>query len=280
VDTPGIHSFKDNLATQLNTIAKQSIEGCDLILYVVDISRNLGKEEMEIMDFLTKQEIKIIMVLNKMDLGEQFTNSYIEAWDKHLERDGIKTNPVISYLPLSAKTGRNIELLRSVIVENLPSQEPFYDTNTLTDFPLKFRLADIVREKLFLNLKAELPHSLAVEVAEIKDRQNQMLKKHSEELGDDTMSYEDFMSTLAQPAKRVGLKGPLYIKVNIYVNRLSQKKIIIGKNGKLIKAIGIESRREMEPLLSKRVYLDIKVEVLADWQNKPRILQELGYWVA
>lgn len=281
VDTPGIHSFKDNLATQLNTIAKQSVEGCDLILYVVDVSRNLGKEEAQIMDFLTRQKIKIIMVLNKMDLGEQFSGSYIETWKKHIETKNVKSDPIISYLPLSAKTGKNMEMLRDLIIDNLPNQAPFYDTHTLTDFPLKFRLADIVREKLFLNLKAELPHSLAVEVAEIKDRENEKQKEDSEEeIGDDSMSYDDFMASLAQPAKTGVLKCPMYIKVNIYVNRTSQKKIVIGEKGKLIKEIGIQSRLEMETLLNKRVYLDIKVEVLADWQNKPRILQELGYWVA
>jgi GTP-binding protein Era len=279
VDTPGIHSFKDNLASQLNTIAKQSVEGCDLILYVADVSRNLGKEEAEIMNFLSKQETKIIMALNKMDLGEHFTHSYIEAWKKQIEARNIKNDPLISYLPLSAKTGKNIQMLRDVLIKNLPTQEPFYDTYTLTDFPLKFRMADIVREKLFLNLKAELPHSLAVEVAEISDREKEKTEKEPKQ-GDNSMSYDDFMSSLAQPVKGAAPKGPVYIKVNIYVNRASQRKIVIGEKGKLIKQIGIESRQEMEALLAKRVYLDIKVEILADWQNKPRILQELGYWVA
>jgi GTP-binding protein Era len=279
VDTPGIHSFKDNLVTQLNTIAKQSVEGCDLILYVADVSRNLGKEETEIINFLVKQEIKIIMVLNKMDLGGHFANSYIEAWKKHIEIKDIKTDPLISYLPLSAKTSKNIELLLNVVVENLPAQEPFYDTHTLTDFPLKFRLADIVREKLFLNLKAELPHSLAVEVAEIKDREDEKKKKEMEETVNGLMNYDDFMVTLAQPDKAGALNGPVYIKVNIYVNRTSQRKIVIGEKGKLLKEIGIQSRKEIEAFLNKRVYLEIKVEVLADWQNKPRILQELGYWL-
>jgi GTP-binding protein Era len=170
-------------------------------------------------------------------------------------------------------------MLSDVIVENLPYAEPFYDTNTLTDFPLKFRLADIIREKLFLKLKAELPHALAVEVVEISDREKEKLEERAEE-GDGSMSYEDFMSLSGEPPKGGALKGPVYIKVSIYVNRISQKKIVIGQKGKLIKEIGIESRQEMEAVLGKRVYLDIKVEVLEDWQNKPRILQELGYWVA
>ncbi|MDP2922598.1 MAG: GTPase Era [Candidatus Omnitrophota bacterium] len=280
VDTPGIHSFKDNLATQLNTIAKQSVEGCDLILYVVDVTRNLGKEEAQIMDFLTRQKIKIIMVLNKMDLGEHFSGSYIDAWKKHIEAQNIKTDPIISYLPLSAKTGKNMEMLKNVIIDNLPEQEPFYDTHTVTDFPMKFRIADIVREKLFLNLKDELPHSLAVEVQEMKDRQSEKTEEAEEETEKDGASYEDYMSSLAQPNKSGPLTGPMYIKVNIYVNRVSQRKIVIGEKGKLLKEIGIQSRLEMEAILNKRVYLDIRVEVLEDWQNKPRILQELGYWVA
>jgi GTP-binding protein Era len=241
-DTPGIHSFKDELTSHLNLVAKKSIEGCDLLLYVTDISRSIGKEEETIMNLLASQKIKVIMVLNKIDLGINFINDYINLWK---EKTKDKEDPLVYYLPTSAKTGKNVDKLKEIIVENLPKQVPFYDKDILTDFPLKFRISDIIREKLFLNLKKELPHSLAVEVEEITEKEN-----------------------------------VFYIRVNIYVNRVSQKKIVIGERGGLLKNIGKEARIEIEQILKKKVYLDIWVKVLEDWQKKTRILKELGYWWA
>lgn len=243
VDTPGIHSFKDNLTTHLNTIAQKSLEGCDLILYVVDIYRAPGLEEEQVMYILSKQKVKIIFVLNKIDLGLGYLNDYLSAWQEVLKNKKIVDNPVISYLPVSAKTGKNIDELKNLLVENIPIQMPFYDTSTNTDLPMNFRIADIIREKLFTQLKEELPHSLAVEVESIKDKSRVVV-----------------------------------IKVVIYVNRVSQKAIVIGKKGEALKEVGQASRRDLEVIYNKKVYLDIWVKVLKDWQDKPRILKELGYW--
>jgi len=250
IDTPGIHSFKDKLSNYLNDVAKSSINDIDLILYLVDISRPIGKEEIDIMNFLVNQEYKIIMALNKIDLTPKYINDYINKFKEILEEKN-KQDKLLYYIPISAKTFKNIDVLIKVILENLKEQEPFYDFNTITDFPIKFRIADIIREKLFLSLKEELPHSLAVEVEDILDRG--LLKEDSS-------------------------KYPIYIKVNIYVNRLSQKKIVIGQNASLIKYVGETSRKEVESLLNRKIYLDIRVKVLEDWQDKPRILQELGYF--
>jgi len=292
VDTPGIHSFRDSLAAQLNTIARQSVEGCDMILYVVDVARAPGKEEYEIMKFLQTQPIKIIMALNKMDLGQRFLNEYIAAWKARLEKSKISEDPIISYLPLSARNGKNIDALKKVILDHLPVQVPFYDTNAQTDFPLKFRIADIVREKLFLSLQEELPHSLAVEVVMIEKRAAQgtstqqhdsVEEEHAQEGDSELFDVEtgeiedDFALSSLEQFKASPKGGFIYIKVKIYVNQISQKKIVIGEKGSLLKSIGTQARREMETLFSRRVYLDIWVGVLSNWQDKPRILKELGY---
>lgn len=307
VDTPGIHSFKDNLAKQLNTVARQSIEGCDLLIYVADTSRAFGKEESEIMYFLVKQQIKIIMVLNKIDLGKKYMGEYMECWQRILKERNIEKDPIAYYLPISAKTGQNINELREAIVESLPEQVAFYDKETDTDFPLKFRVADIVREKLFLILKNELPHSLAVEVETIKDMEGKIKEKdikrteigflkeiagedskeseqddiepEDEEIEDEELESDpsDLLSALSVPKDQLKKAGFIYIKVNIYVNRASQKKIVVGVGGKLLKEIGSTARQEIEAIFGKKVYLQLWVQVLADWQNKPRILKELGY---
>lgn len=244
LDTPGIHSFKDELAKHLNVIAKKSMEGCDLILYVVDVSRDTGREEQNIVKFVGSQNINIIVVFNKMDLEKKHLDDYVEFCKRNLSEQGRK----VLYVPVSALTGKNIDVLKNLIVENLPEGEPFYDTETVTDFPLKFRVADIIREKLCLNLREEVPHSVAVEVEDMNERQ--------------TTKGEDIID----------------VKANIYVVRLSQKKIIIGRSGELLKTIGSTARPEIEKILGKRIFLDIWVKVKQDWQQKPGILQELGYW--
>ena len=240
VDTPGIHSFKEKLASHLNTIARRALDGCDLIIYVVDVSRRPGQEEEKLMDILTRQKTKIIIVLNKMDLGDNFLNDYVSLWERR------KVNQLLlCYMPLSAKTGKNIDKLEEVLVRNLPESLPYYDKDSLTDFPLKFRIADIIREKLFLKLTEELPHSLAVELESMEDK-----------------------------------KKVVYIKVAIYVQRDSQKKIVIGKNGALLKEVGKTARLDIEKILGKKAFIDIWVKTLSDWQVRPRILKELGYWWA
>ena len=240
VDTPGIHSFEDKLAAHLNTVAKRAIEGCDLIIYVVDMSRRPGEEEQELMRIISGQKIKTIMVLNKIDLGIKYFNLYIDLW---AERVKGKRNPLVYYIPLSAKTGKDVDRLRDTLLDNLPESHPYYDTKELTDFPIKFRIADIIREKLFLQLKREVPHSVAVEIEEINNK-----------------------------------KKIVSIRAVIYVKRNSQKRIVIGKAGEVLKEVGSRSRPEIEKIYNKKVFLDIWVKVLENWQDKPRILKELGYW--
>ncbi len=244
VDTPGIHSFRDELAQHLNKVAKKSVEDIELILYVVDVTRSVGREEKTIMSFILSSNINVVMALNKIDLGTDFLNQYIETWENFVKEKGV-SNPVKFYIPVSAKTGKNVDKLKEVIVELLPQQPPFYSSGEVTDFPLKFRVADVIREKLFSYLKEELPYSCAVNVEDIEDRKNLV-----------------------------------YIKAYIYVNRDSQKKIVIGKDGSFIKKIGTESRKELEIIFGKKVFLDLEVKVIKEWQESTRILKELGYWWA
>ena len=241
VDTPGVHSFKNNLADHLNTVAKRSIEGCDLIIYVADVSRQPGKEEDQLIKIITASNIKTIMVLNKIDLSSKYLNDYIHLWNMRVKDAGA----LVYYIPVSAKTSQNVDKLKESLLENLPVGHPYYDKDSLTDFPLKFRIADIIREKLFLQLTEELPHSIAVEIEEITKK-----------------------------------KKVVYIRTNIYVQRNSQKRIVIGKDGSILKETGKLSRIEVEEIFNKKVFLDIWVKVLSDWQKRPRILKELGYWWA
>lgn len=211
---------------------------------MVDVSRKPGLEEKKAAAIISNQTVKTIIGLNKIDKGLKYLNDYISLWEAKTKTKGKnKKDPLVYYIPISAKTGKNIEQLRQALLENLPEGEPYYDKSFLTDFPDKFRVADIVREKLFLELDEELPHSLAVEVSEINNK-----------------------------------RKLIDIKVNIYVKRNSQKKIVVGKKGAILKKVGSEARPEIEKIYKKKVFLDIWVTVLADWQERPRILKQLGYW--
>jgi len=221
VDTPGIHSFEDKLAAHLNTVAKRAIEGCDLIIYVVDMSRRPGKEEQELMRIISNQKIKTIMVLNKIDLGLKHFNAYIDLWTQRVKG---KKNPLVYYIPLSAKTGQDVDKLRDALIDNLPEAHPYYETNSLTDFPIKFRVADIIREKLFLQLNRELPHSIAVEIEEINNK-----------------------------------KKIVSIRAIIYVKRNSQKRIVIGKSGEVLKEVGWNKKKAAEKLGVNRTTLYNKI---------------------
>jgi GTP-binding protein Era len=243
VDTPGIHLFKEKFSYHLNKLSLASLREIDLILYIVDVSRPPAQEENKIVDIVVRQNNKVIMVLNKNDLGKKYFNNYIELWQKKTEN--IQTpDPLIYYIPVSAKTGRNIDKLKNVLLELTPRGHPFYDKNTPTDFPAKYRAADIIREKLFLKTKQEIPHSIAVEVKEIEEKERSV-----------------------------------YCLAHIYIQRDSQKKIIIGKNGSMLKEVGSQSRLDLENIYKKKVYLDLWVKTEKDWQNNRRILQDLGYFI-
>ncbi|MCF7870233.1 MAG: GTPase Era [Candidatus Omnitrophica bacterium] len=243
VDTPGIHLFKEKFAYHLNKVSLASLVEIDLILYVVDVSRPPGQEEKKIIDVATRQKSKVVMVLNKSDLGRKYLNDYIELWQGKIEN--IQTqDPLIYYIPVSAKTGKNIEKLKDVLLELTPEGHPFYDKDTSTDFPDKYRAADIIREKLFLKTKQEIPHSIAVEIKEIQEKERSV-----------------------------------YVLAHIYIQRSSQKKIIIGKDGGLLKEVGTEARSDLENIYKKKIYLDLWVKIEKEWQNNSRILQDLGYWI-
>lgn len=237
IDTPGFHNYKWRLSLELNSLVKDALQDVDAVLYVVDTSRPPGEEEEAIRKLLLQITPPIVMVLNKIDKSRKYFNSYIELWKREGGEAKIKY-----FIPVSALKGHNLERILEALKELLPYANFLYPKGLFTDFPLEYRVSDIIREKLFYFLKEEVPHSLAVLTEEIEDKGNFF-----------------------------------YLRVKIYVERPSQKQIILGKGGNLIKEVGIRARRELEAILGKKVYLDLWVKVLEDWQENPRILKELGY---
>lgn len=235
VDTPGIHKPNHKLGNYLNKQAFYSINDVDAILFLVDASEDLGGGDKFIIEKLRDINKPVILVLNKIDklTKEQIFNKITEYKDLY---------PFNDIVPVSALKNSNKKELIKVIKNYLTDDIKYYGDNQITNKPITFMIAEIVREKVFNLTHEEVPHSLTCIVENIEKKNN---------------SY--------------------YINVAIIVDRESLKKIIVGKQGNMVKTIGIRSRKEIEELLGKNVYLEIFVKVIKNWRDKEKYLQEFGF---
>ncbi len=240
MDTPGFYEPQHRLGEYFLKAFKISQEDADCILYMTDATRSVGREEIRIMEHLIESKIPVIMALNKIDKSQEFLHEYIEYW-KNLSQN--KKDPLKYYIPISAVRGDNVNKVLGVLFEGLPQGDFFYPQETITDFPQRLFVADLIREKFYFFLKEELPHCLGVHIEDVEDR-----------------------------------SGLIYIKALIYVEKPSQKKIVIGKGGEVLKEAGRLARQELESIFSKKVFLDLWVKVKEDWRNRPDFLREMGFY--
>lgn len=235
VDTPGIHKPSHKLGSYLNRQAYYSIDDVDVILFLVDASEEYGKGDQYIIDKLKETEKPVILVLNKIDCLSK--DSLLEKIN--IYKDLYSFQEIV---PVSALKNNNTDTLISVLKNYLPDSIPYYEQNQITNKPLTFTIAEIVREKVFELTEQEVPHSITCVVEAI-------------EKGKD--SY--------------------HIHVAIIVDRDSLKKIVIGSRGSKIKEIGIRARKELEELLEKKVYLETYVKTIPKWRDKEKYLAEFGF---
>ena len=237
IDTPGVHKPLNKLGEFLLDEAKVAVPDADVILFLVDGSDPAGKGDKWIAQNILQTEIPIIIVMNKVDK--------IKKQDKVEEnlltyKTLFDTNlPVVR---ISAKTGRNIDTLIKNIYKKLPDGEPLYPEDIVTEETMRDVTEEIIREKILLNTSDEIPHSVAVKV-----------EKYKEEETIDKISAV------------------------IYCEHKSQKGILIGKGGSLLKKIGTESRLELEKIVEKKVFLELQVKVEKDWRKKDKVLKSFGY---
>ena len=235
VDTPGIHKPQNKLGVILNEEAYARIDNVDLILYVVDVTKQIGKGDNYILDVIKKSDVKTILILNKID---QITHN--EILEKINEYKDIY--PFEEIVPVSALKDKNIEELLKTIKKYLNEGIKYYDDEEVTTITTSFYISEIIREKVLHLTKQEVPHSVACIV------------------------------TLMEKDNKTAT-----ISADIIVDRPNLKSILIGKNGQMIKEIGILSREELEEFLGLKVYLDLKVKVVEKWRDKESFLNQLGY---
>ncbi|MFA7654153.1 MAG: GTPase Era [Candidatus Magasanikbacteria bacterium] len=228
VDTPGI--FKDKsggLTGKLTEKAQEALQEIDVIVYVVDPQKPIGAEERYVMSILRKLEIPKILVINKCELPLK-EKPYLDDYKILTEEIDFA-----AVLELSALRNRHVEPLRQKVFTLLPEGEPTYPPEQLTNVGSKFWVAELIREKIFLALRKEVPYTTHVEVENIEEREDMFV-----------------------------------ITAIIYTNDSRYKKMIVGAGGRAVKEIGIAARKELETALNKKVFLDLDVQTDKHWEEK------------
>jgi len=232
-DTPGVVKPAYKLHDSMMTFVKGSLEDADVVLFVTEVGEKAA--EHEVIPLLQRTNAPIILVLNKIDLSnEEELKRKTEEWEKEIQPAAV--------IPISALLNANVQTLFDAIITRLPFHPPYFDEDELTDKPERFFASEIVREKIFLNYRQEIPYSSEVVISEFKERDDMIV-----------------------------------IRAEILVERKSQKGIIIGEKGAMLKKIGSEARKDMEDFFGKKVFLEQHVKVEPDWRSKENKLRQFGY---
>ncbi|MFB4164887.1 GTPase Era [Alteribacillus sp. JSM 102045] len=236
IDTPGIHKPKHKLGDFMVQTAVQALQEVDIILFLVDAAEKYGPGEEFIINKLKGTSTPVFLVINKVD--QIHPDKLLEKIEQYRQLADFA-----EIIPISALHGNNVETLLKQITQYLEEGPQYYPEDQITDHPERFVVSELIREKVLHLTTDEIPHSIAVTVEQIKEREG----------------------------------GAVYISAVIIVERSSQKGIIIGKQGRMLKEIGQRARQDIETLLGSKVFLDLWVKVQKDWRNSQYQLNEHGY---
>lgn len=237
IDTPGIHKPKHKLGDFMVRSAINALREVDVILFMVNAVEGIGRGDEYIIEKLEGIKTPIFLVVNKID--EVHPDELLPIIEKYKEKLDFK-----AIVPISALQGNNIETLLSAIREELPEGPQYYPADQVTDHPERFIISELIREKALHLTREEVPHSIAVVIDSIKKMEG---------------------------------KETVHVMATIIVERSSQKGIIIGKQGSMLKEIGQRARQDIELLLGSKVYLELWVKVQKDWRNKASVLRDYGF---
>jgi len=232
-DTPGVIKPAYKLHDSMMTFVKGSLEDADVVLFVAEIGEKVADHE--VLPLLKRADAPVVLVLNKIDLSDQeHVDAKMAEWQAAIEPDAI--------VPISALHQANIATLFDAVITRLPFHPPYFGEDELTDKPERFFASEMIREKIFLNYRQEIPYSSEVVITEFKERDDMIV-----------------------------------IRAEILVERKSQKGIIIGEKGEMLKKIGTQARLDMEAFFGKKVFLEQHVRVEPDWRSKENKLRQFGY---
>ncbi|WP_194777245.1 GTPase Era [Pararhodonellum marinum] len=233
-DTPGMLKPKYELHKSMMSFVHMSLEDADVILFVTDLYES-DEEIEDVIEKINQSGVPVILVINKIDLSKENQLDEVTAyWTARIKAETV--------IPISATESFNTERILQEILDRLPYHPPFYDKDELTDKPERFFASEIIREKIFLNYKKEIPYSSEVAIEEFHEEEN-----------------------------------IIRIRALIYVERSSQKGIIIGEKGNALKRVGTQARLEMERFFGKKIFLETFVKVEDDWRKNKNKLRKFGY---
>lgn len=236
IDTPGIHKPKHRLGDFMVETAYSALREVDVTLFMISADQKRGKGDDFIIERLRKNETPVFLVINKIDkVHPDELLAIIEDYAAQMTFAEI--------VPISATEGNNFEILMRLVIDQMPEGPQYFPEDQITDHPEYFIVSELVREKVLLLTRDEVPHSVAVVVDSMKRDEN----------------------------------DKIHIQATIVVERDSQKGIIIGKGGKMLKQIGTKARLDIEHLLDDKVYLELWVKVQKDWRDKQTFLTDYGY---
>jgi GTP-binding protein Era len=232
-DTPGIIQPKYELHRSMMKFVHTSLEDADVILFVTDLFEQYDEDE--VVQKLRHVEVPVLLLINKIDLAkENEVEEKTRYWQEHM--------PDATIIPISALQGLNIGLIFDTIIKEIPVHPPYFPKEELSDKPERFFAAEIIREKIFLNYKKEVPYSTEVVIMEFKEDEK-----------------------------------IIRMRAEIYVERRTQKGILIGKGGEMLKKVGIQARKDMEAFFAKQVHLETYVRIQPDWRKHNSQLNRFGY---
>lgn len=233
-DTPGVVNSAYKLHDSMMGYVNASISDADVLLFITDI-KETEMNHKETLERIQKLEVPVLCLINKMDLSDQEkVKEKLEYWQSRL--------PNANVFPISALHGFNIDGVWEQILAHIPESPPYFDKEAISDRPMRFFISEMIREKIFIHCKKEIPYSTQVEIEEYLEEEN-----------------------------------IVRIRALIIVERDSQKGIIIGKGGEMLKRVGREARIEMESFIDKKVFLETFVKVDKDWRGSEQKLKKYGY---
>ncbi len=235
IDTPGMHKSHNKLDEYMEKSIQEAKKDVDVLIIMIDGSKGIRQNDLDLVKSYEKTNQKVIVVVNKID-----TTTF-----EKLYPDLAKLNElsfVEDIIPISARTGKNVDVLVSKIKSLLTDTTQYFEEDVYTDKSVRFMLAEMVREKALYLLQDEIPHGIAIEVVKMQE-----------------------------------IDGVMHIDVDIICERKTHKMIIIGKNGTMLKEIGTRARIDMEQLLDQKVYLQLFVKVKEDWRNSDYYVGDFGY---
>lgn len=245
LDTPGVHRAESDLGRMMNRRARAAAEGTDVLMPVWDTSSRPSMEDEGWMRRLLAApagDAVLKPVLNKVDAGGKFAEAYAALWTKCAEEAGGDPAPPALWPRVSGLTGEGVDPLRDALFALLPVHPPLFPADVLTDFPRKLAMADVVREKLLLRLFDEVPHGIAVLVEEIVEQEDRWT-----------------------------------ISATVYVERSSQKGIVIGHKGRVLRAVRRAAELDIQAMYGHPIRLLLTVKVEKNWRKNFWFLQQLGY---